>query len=60
MGGGEGLVKTILIAYPHDDKIQTWAKVVLDAIGADRHWTPKGAEAREGEEAAPVVSEIAS
>mmetsp|Transcript_2993 Transcript_2993/g.5335 ORF Transcript_2993/g.5335 Transcript_2993/m.5335 type:complete len:472 (-) Transcript_2993:168-1583(-) len=42
VGGGEGLVKTVMTRHASDREIQTWAKCVLDAIGLNRHWTPKG------------------
>eukprot|EP00448_Togula_jolla_P011800 CAMPEP_0170617894 /NCGR_PEP_ID=MMETSP0224-20130122/26667_1 /TAXON_ID=285029 /ORGANISM="Togula jolla, Strain CCCM 725" /LENGTH=552 /DNA_ID=CAMNT_0010943829 /DNA_START=56 /DNA_END=1715 /DNA_ORIENTATION=+ len=40
--GGEGLVKAMMTRHPGVTKVQTWGKIVLDGIGVDRHWAPRG------------------
>eukprot|EP00929_Paragymnodinium_shiwhaense_P007115 TRINITY_DN111067_c0_g1_i1.p1 TRINITY_DN111067_c0_g1~~TRINITY_DN111067_c0_g1_i1.p1 ORF type:complete len:547 (-),score=152.76 TRINITY_DN111067_c0_g1_i1:149-1789(-) len=42
-GGGEGLVKAMMIRHTAVQKVQTWGKVVLDSLGVDRGWQPRGA-----------------
>mmetsp|Transcript_45946 Transcript_45946/g.127516 ORF Transcript_45946/g.127516 Transcript_45946/m.127516 type:complete len:513 (-) Transcript_45946:88-1626(-) len=42
IGGGEGLVKVVMARHADDEKVQTWGRVVLDAIGVNRFWVPKG------------------
>merc|ERR1719181_304653 len=41
--GGEGLVKAVVTRYTSDEKVQHWARIVLDNLGVDKNWTPKGA-----------------
>lgn len=43
--GGAGLVKAVMTRHMAAKGVQTWGKIVLDAIGEDRHWQPKGAMA---------------
>ncbi|CAE7586346.1 unnamed protein product [Symbiodinium natans] len=37
--GGEGLIKTILAHHKDNEQVWTWGRIVLDSLGADRHWT---------------------
>jgi len=41
--GGEGLVKAIMTRHSHVKAVQSWGKVVLDALGSDRNWQPRAA-----------------
>lgn len=40
--GGEGLVKAQMARHAQVQKVQTWGRIVLDGIGVDRGWVPKG------------------
>jgi len=41
-GGGEGLVKAMMTRHSGAKQVQTWGRVVLDGIGSNRHWAPRG------------------
>jgi len=41
--GCEGLIKAMMMRHLRSQKIQTWGRAVLDGIGVDRAWMPKGA-----------------
>lgn len=42
--GCEGLVKAIMTKHNDVGKVQTWGRIVLDGIGIDRHWAPRGSQ----------------
>jgi hypothetical protein len=41
--GGEGLVKAVVTRHMSDEKVQNWGRTVLDHIGVEKNWSPKGA-----------------
>lgn len=41
-GGGEGLVKVTMVRHADDSKVQQWGRRVLDGLGVDPKWAPKG------------------
>merc|ERR1719235_2377803 len=47
LNGGEGLVKTVMTRHLETPKVQTWGRIVLDSMGIDRHWMPRGARQKE-------------
>eukprot|EP00439_Symbiodinium_sp_Y106_P086226 s250_g31.t4 len=38
-GGAEGLVKAVMARHKDQEQLWTWGRIVLDSLGADRHWT---------------------
>ncbi|CAE7210888.1 unnamed protein product [Symbiodinium necroappetens] len=38
-GGAEGLVKAVMARHKDQEQVWTWGRIVLDNLGADRHWT---------------------
>mmetsp|Transcript_17134 Transcript_17134/g.38720 ORF Transcript_17134/g.38720 Transcript_17134/m.38720 type:complete len:454 (-) Transcript_17134:29-1390(-) len=38
-GGADGLVKAVMTRHKDHQQVWTWGRIVLDNIGADRHWT---------------------
>lgn len=41
-GGAEGLIKAVMTRHASNGELKTWGRIVLDAIGVDRLWEPKG------------------
>lgn len=44
LGGGEGLVKAAMTVHRDNPKVQNIGRIVLDGIGSDRSWVPRGAQ----------------
>eukprot|EP00930_Biecheleria_cincta_P044454 TRINITY_DN30571_c0_g2_i1.p1 TRINITY_DN30571_c0_g2~~TRINITY_DN30571_c0_g2_i1.p1 ORF type:complete len:511 (+),score=126.91 TRINITY_DN30571_c0_g2_i1:47-1579(+) len=41
-GGAEGLIKAVMTRHTSNQELKTWGRIVLDAMGVDRLWEPKG------------------
>lgn len=41
-GGGEGLIKAMMMRHVDVQRLQQQGRSVLDSIGVERNWTPKG------------------
>jgi len=42
--GCAGMVKVVMTRHRDEERVQTWGKAVLDALGGDRHWEPRNGQ----------------